>query len=219
MDCVIKTYHSESFGKDLVYCRGKGIMYQKDMSNLVSYDEAYFKNYVHRESTEIAVKLNKARCGLAEKHCRCVVDVGVGSGEFIRSLRARGYAKAYGFDINPTGVKWLEQEAIFTNIYESVPGDVEGFTLWDTLEHIPNPQEFFAVVKSGQFLLVSLPIFSEIEKVRDSKHYKPGEHLYYFQKEGLIQFLSDSGFDFIEYNDDETQAGREGIGSFVFRKR
>lgn len=215
MDDIIKKYPFREFGDNLHYCYDHGLMYQSDMSKPVDYNEAYFENYVHREDSEIARKLNLARTGLSQKYCNCVVDVGVGSGEFIKKSKI----KVFGYDINPVGIQWLKSHNLFVDIYKSVPDEVQGFTLWDTLEHIPNPQEFFKCVRTKDFLFVSLPIFHEIEKVRESKHYKPNEHLYYFQKEGLIGFLNDSGFDFVEYNEDEIKAGREEIGTFVFLKR
>lgn len=214
MDEVIKNYTFREFGDDLNYCYEHGLMYQRDMSKPCDYDEAYFDNYVHREDSEIARKLNAARCGLSEKYCDCVVDVGVGSGEFIK----KSNIKVYGYDINPVGVQWLQERGLFVDIYQEVPVEVQGFTLWDTLEHIPNPQEFLRCVRPGDFLFVSLPIFDEIEQVRQSKHYKPNEHLYYYTHDGLVGFLKDSGFDFVESNEDEIAAGREGIGSFVFLK-
>jgi SAM-dependent methyltransferase len=215
MDDIIRNYPFREFGDNLNYCYKHGLMYQRDMSKTVDYDKSYFENYVHREDSEIARKLNVARTSLSEKYCDCVVDVGVGSGEFIKKSKI----KVLGYDINPVGVKWLEERGLFTDIYDEVPVEVRGFTLWDTLEHIQNPQKLLKCVRPGDFLFVSMPIFSEIEKVRESKHYKPGEHLYYFEKNGLIIFLDDSGFSLVEYNDKETQAGREGIGSFVFLKR
>jgi hypothetical protein len=184
------------------------------MSRTVDYDKDYFENYLHREGTEIAVRLNQARTSLTEKYCDCVLDMGIGSGEFIKSSNI----KVLGFDINPAGIEWLQRRGLFIDPYIEVPEEVEGFSLWDTLEHIPNPQEFFRVVESGEYVFVSLPIFKDLENIRKSKHYKPYEHLYYYTQQGLIRFMKDSGFIFLEYNEDETAAGREGIGSFVFLK-
>jgi len=215
MDEIIKTYPFREFGDDLNYCYEHGLMYQRDMTKIVEYGRSYFENYVQREDTEIALRINEARVSLSEKYCKCLLDVGVGSGEFIKKSNVR----VLGYDINPFGIKWLHDRGLYVDIYKKVPADVEGFTLWDTLEHIPNPQEFFRVVESGEFVFISLPIFPEIEKVRESKHYKPHEHLYYYSHAGLVGFLNDSGFDFVESNNDETIAGREGIGSFVFIKR
>jgi hypothetical protein len=214
MDELIANYHFREFGEDLNYCYDHGLMYQRDMSKIVSYDEKYFDNYVNREGTEIAVKLNAARAKLAEIYCDCIVDVGVGSGEFIKNY----HGKAFGYDINPSGVDWLKARGLYVDIYDSFPEEVEGFTLWDTLEHIPNPQALFRLIRRNMYLFLSLPIFDDMENVRLSKHYKPNEHLYYFSSAGLIRFMKDSGFLLVEQNDEETKAGREGIGSFVFFK-
>jgi SAM-dependent methyltransferase len=198
----------------LVYC--EGVAFQKDMSALVDYGEAYFNNYVERTATPIAVRLNEARTGLTERFCkRSLLDVGIGSGEFICSSRL----KVYGYDINPYGVRWLRERGLYLDPYVDLPDEVEGLTLWDTLEHIPDPQSLFGCLRSGMYFFVSLPTFGSIAEVRDSKHFKPNEHLYYFTISGFIRYMSDSGFQYLTHNDDETRAGRDGITAFAFQYR
>lgn len=213
MNPIVKKYKVISEDSDLVYT--DHLAYQRDMSKSVSYDEQYYQNYVGREGTDIAKKLNQARVGLTEKYCKSsLLDVGIGSGEFIKSSRL----KVYGFDINPCGVDWLQERGLFLDPYQSPPAHVEGFTLWDTLEHIPDPAKLFDSVLVGKYAFVSLPTFEEVLKVKESKHYKPNEHYYYFTVPGLIKYMRDYGFVYLEHNDHETKAGREGITAFVFRK-
>ncbi len=213
MDEVIKHYTVCDVDEDLVYT--EGVAYQKDMSKSVSYDKDYFENYVKRSNTEIARRLNAARTGLTEKYCtNCILDIGIGSGEFIESSKI----KAYGFDINPYGVNWLKERGLHVNPYEWLPDEVQGISLWDTLEHMKNPQELFTKLRPGVFVFISLPTFEDVFAVRSSKHFKPNEHYYYFSIPGMIKFMQDSGFAYLEHNDEETKAGREGITAFAFQK-
>ena len=96
--------------------------------------------------------------------------------------------------------------------------EVDGLSFWDSLEHIPNPNALLSLMRSGQYAFIALPIFEDLEKVKQSKHYKPNEHYYYFSKDGMIKYMQDSNFTLIEITDDESQAGREGILTFVFLK-
>lgn len=213
MDRIIAQYKSVPFG-ELSICLDKQLAYQTKPSNY-EYGEQYYNNYINREGTEIAVNLNKARVNLAKKYCKKVLDIGIGSGEFIKNF---GIDCAYGFDINPYGIKWLKENHIYMNPYEEdISVKVDGVTLWDTLEHMVSPSEFLDYIEK-EYVIVSLPIFDNILKVKNSKHFKPGEHLLYFTAQGLINLFEDNGFNVIEMNDAETLAGRENILSFVFRR-
>lgn len=212
MDQVISSYPCVPFG-ELNYCYKHGIMYQRDMNSSVEYGEDYFEHYVNIESTDIANKLNEGRTALTEKHCKTLLDIGIGSGEFIRSSSL----KVFGFDINPCGIDWLEERSLFVDPYMEFP-EVDGVTFWDSLEHIPEPHTLLSIVPVGVFIFVSLPIFTDLTWIRKSKHYKPNEHYYYFTSSGIISWLTDCGFQFIEMSDVETKAGRQDILTFVFQK-
>lgn len=212
MDQIIKNYPSIPFG-ELNYCHEHGIMYQRDMTTSVDYGESYFEHYVKIENSDIANKLNKGRTEITEKYCQTLLDIGIGSGEFIRASKL----KVYGFDINPVGIQWLKEKELYLDPYASPP-QVDGFTFWDSLEHIPEPHKILALVPQGKYIFVSMPIFVDLLWVRKSKHYKPNEHYYYFTGSGMVKWLTDSGFEIVEVSDLETRAGREDILTFVFKK-
>lgn len=213
MDQIIKSYPFVPFG-ELNYCHQHGIMYQRDMTTSVEYGEKYFEHYVKCENSVIAQKLNEGRTAITEKYCKTVLDIGIGSGEFIKSSKLL----VYGFDINPVGVQWLEEKGLFLDPYKT-PQNVDGFTFWDSLEHIPEPHKILELVGREKYIFVSMPIFTDLLWVRKSKHYKPNEHYYYFTSGGMVKWLTDSGFEVVEVADFETRAGREDILTFVFRKR
>lgn len=214
MDTIISQYEVETRDLELVYC--KELAYQNNMESSIEYGVEYFDNYVRRADTEISCRLNQARIDLVEKYCKhCILDIGIGSGEFIR----RSKLKVYGYDINPHGIKWLNDRNLFVDPYIDIPADIEGLTLWDTLEHIKNPQDLLTKLRAGMLLFVSLPTFTDLASLKQNKHYKPNEHYYYFSINGFVNYITDSGFEVLEHNDCETRAGRESITSFVCRRK
>ena len=124
----------------------------------------------------------------------------------------------YGYDVNPRGIAWLRERHLFVDPYDYLPTEIEGLTFWDSLEHLPEPADLLARLRVGMYAFVSLPIFSDLSRLAESKHYRPGEHFHYFTHEGLLRYMSEQGFDLLESNAFETVAGRERIETFVFRK-
>lgn len=210
---LIQSYPFVEFG-DLNYCFDYGIMYQRDRSKSIKYDKEYYNNYVNLESSNISDKLTKIRVDLVEKYCqKSVLDIGIGSGKFIKTTKIQ----SFGYDINPIAIEWLKKNNKFFDPYKDSPS-MECFTFWDTLEHIPDPSRILSRFSIDQYVFLSLPIFDNLTKIRESKHYKPNEHYYYFTSNGLIKFMKDSGFQIIELSDLETRTGRENILTFVFKK-
>lgn len=212
MSQIIKSYPSIPFD-ELNYCHDHGIMYQRDMTVSVSYDKHYFEKYARYENSPVANALNKGRTGITEKYCAKLLDIGIGSGEFIKQSNIR----VYGFDINPVGVKWLRENGLFVDPYTG-NFDVDGFTFWDALEHIPDPDQILGLIRSGMYAFVSIPIFRDLCFLKKSKHYRPNEHYYYYTVGGLTGYFKDAGFKLVEMSDYESQAGREDILTFVFQK-
>lgn len=176
------------------------------------YDAAYWESYRARADTHIGRRLNDARVDLVRDHCRreenSIIDVGIGSGQFVEALHC------WGFDVNPAAIEWLQQRGQWNDLYAR-QWDVA--TFWDALEHIPVPS--LAVRQVRRYAFVSLPIFADLDHCLNSKHYKPGEHLWYFTDRGIKAWFDAQGFDCVEQNHIETDIGREGIGTYVFKRR
>lgn len=146
----------------------------------------------------------------AGKH---IVDVGIGSGLFVKTLRTFGY-KAWGMDINPHAIRWLNERGWLWK--EDNP--ITAMTFWDSLEHLSNPVEFI-LSRSPQFVLVSTPIYFNEQDCLHSKHFRPDEHLWYFTQEGLQMMMKKIGYSLLEENWDESRkAKRENIMSFAFQR-
>jgi hypothetical protein len=176
----------------------------------VPYDRSYFEYYQSLRNTRIGIDLTVARSGLVAKYTNgTVIDVGIGSGAFCESRDG-----IYGCDINPHAIEWLAQRGLYRTPDAERP--VEALTFWDSLEHIPDPTSLLAGAK--EFVFVSCPIYDGVQDVLASKHFKPGEHFWYWTNEGLQNFMAHFGFELVEQNEMESDIGRDSIGTFVFKR-
>lgn len=177
----------------------------------MSYDGDYWDSYVERDASPMGAALTKARIDLVRRfmghEAQKVVDIGIGGGRFVDQLSCKG------FDVNDRAIMWLDDRNSFLNPYWQ---DVDSITCWDSLEHIAQPELLIDGV--NRFVFVSMPIYRDQEDCLNSKHYKPGEHIWYFTANGLIQYMDKLGFECLLVDDVETSLGREGITSFVFKR-
>lgn len=209
MDDLVKRFDAVE-DRDLMICASRGVAYQRDMSTPVSYGDAYFDAYVKLEDQEIARKINIGRVDLVNSHAGVgahVIDVGIGSGEFIKKR-----PNTFGYDVNPKAKEWLKEH----NLLAPPFNHCKAFTFWDVLEHVENPDIYFRGMQTGSFLFTCLPVFSDLTKIRQSRHYKPNEHFYYWTEQGFVDWLALYRFRLLEKRDFETAAGRDNITSFAF---
>ncbi len=212
MDRFIAEYQAHDDG-DLMLCLANGVAYQGDMSDQVSYGAEYFDKCRGYEDKDIAVAINRGRIELVAKHfdpVAAVVDVGVGSGEFVKKR-----PNTFGVDVNPVAVAWLKAEKLWAQDLRAF----RAFTFWDVIEHLEEPERYFQRIQPSGYLFTSIPLFKDLTKIRESKHYRPGEHLYYWTEEGFVRWMGEHGFELLELQDFEIVAGRESIYSFAFQRR
>jgi hypothetical protein len=212
MDRFVAGFEGEDDG-DLVLCRAHGVAYQRDMTPTVAYDAEYHDKCASYEGQEIANRINDGRMALVDRHFGIgrVVDIGIGSGEFIKRR-----PWTFGHDVNPVAVEWLKKHGLWAGA-----ADLENFgahTFWDVLEHVPDPGDYLRRVRLHAFVFVSVPIFEDMGEIRKSRHYRPGEHLYYWTEAGFVQWMDSHGFLLLEHSTFETDAGRDSIHSFAFKR-
>lgn len=214
MDKLIKRWDRLRDG-DLCLCEHRGVAYQRDFTaGRIAYDARYLANYDAYAVGPIADALNTGRCAMLARHASAgatVLDVGAASGQFVRQARSCGFA-AMGFDVIPEAVKRLRT----AGQYADNPGGFDVVTMWDSLEHMDEPEHWLGRVRKGGLLIVAIPVFESLRNVRESKHYKPGEHLVYWAAQGFIEWMALYGFRLIETSAHETDAGRDSIGAFAF---
>lgn len=218
MDRLIKRFDG-SADRDLMLCPHRGVAYQRNMGRgRIAYDKAYLEHYQGFADSPVERALNAGRLELLARHAHPttrakVLDVGVGSGAFVRAARTVGY-DARGFDVNPYAVELLKAQGI----YAEDPAEFAVATFWDSLEHMEDPELLLGRLRRGSVALVALPVIEDVARVRESKHYKPGEHLYYWTADGFVAWMALYGFRLVDRSDHEVRAGRESIAAFAFVK-
>lgn len=174
------------------------------------YDESYFQKYVGYAGTEMGKAILKGRLEFVSAVIPpyvTLVDVGIGCGQFVESR-----PNTRGYDVNPAGVKWLQEKKRFHDIAYEAPA----MSFWDSLEHIENPRT--VLDKCTSVVFVSVPIFRDRAHALGSKHFRPDEHYWYWTEKGFVRYMAEAGFRLIERSDFETVLGREDILSFSFRR-
>jgi hypothetical protein len=216
VDSLIRHFDC-SLDRDLMVVPHRGIAYQSDMSKgRVEYGDAYMIKVQAYEGNAIAKAVIAGRCEMLGRHLypgHRVLDFGAGTGEFVRTANAEGYA-VKGFEVMKQAVARLKEQ----ELYADNPHEFDAVCLWDTIEHMENPHLLLQGIRKGAHLFVSLPMFEDLNTIRLSKHYRPGEHLYYFTCQGFIDYMKLYGFRGVEASRHEIVAGRENIGAFAFVK-
>lgn len=171
------------------------------------YNADYFSRYQRMADTPMGRELTAARIQLVARHYAGeLVDVGIGSGQFVESR-----PETLGFDVNPAGIDWLKQRGCWADIYRE---RYQALAFWDSLEHIDRPD--IAVGKAEKWVFVSVPIFDSAEHITRSRHYRKDEHIWYWTHDGLVSWFREQGFSLVEHNTVESALGRDGIVSFAF---
>lgn len=202
---------------DLAICEADGVAYQVARDWRVDYGADYFAKVAAYEGGEIAERVNAGRVAFVMAQAprgRLLLDYGCGSGAFLRSALAAGF-EAYGFDVMREARDWLASRGLWADN----PAAFDIVTAWDVLEHLENPGAFVGRMRPGAALFASVPIFADLWKIRDSRHYRPGEHLTYWTASGFIRWADAHGFEVLAMSSHEIDAGRDSIGAFAFFKR
>tara|TARA_R110002096_G_scaffold186882_1_gene366029 strand:+ start:1673 stop:2332 length:660 start_codon:yes stop_codon:yes gene_type:complete len=175
------------------------------------YDDEYFDKYKSYRDTEMGKKINDFRVGLVEKfHHGDLVDVGIGSGHFIDQ---RGHGRTTGYDVSGFGMKWLDGNELWSNPYSDSPYAI---SCWDSLEHIRDCMRLINQVK--RWVFISIPIFDGVKSIRDSRHFKPHEHWWYFTNYSIMAMFGELGFVMRDRSEFEVECGREGVVTYAFER-
>ena len=214
MDSVIASYPASDAGA-LRVCEEHGVAYQRDMRyRSALYDDTYYaKVRGYDPAVERAVLEGRVRLLLDTLPLNArVVDWGAGSGAFVRTACEAGF-RCRGFDVMPSAAMELRKDDLYT---KRVDASTDALTLWDTMEHLELPGFPLCQLRPGAMAFLSLPLFEKLSDVTVSKHYRPGEHLYYWTRSGLLRWMAEYGFTAVRESDHEVRAGRQGIGAFAF---
>ncbi len=176
------------------------------------YDEAYFNKYKEYVDTIVGKMILNSRLKLVEDYNN-VLDIGIGCGTFINNKK---WSK--GFDVNPVAIKTLKDTERWCDPYTESFDKFDAVTFFDSFEHIEKPEKLLKNITS-QTVIIVIPLFKDLEDILVSKHYRPDEHFHYFTLTGFLDYMINLGFHNIDFNDNESQLGREQIFTLVFKRK
>lgn len=172
------------------------------------YDSGYFDLYRKRHAFRL--KRGDARLRRIElmRQPGRLLDIGCSLGYFVEAANARGW-EASGVEISPYAAKEARALGldVQTGILEDVgysDGSFDCVTMWDVLEHVPDPTkhmlEVQRVLADGGLVVIGTPnlahILFRIKRER-WRHLKPREHIFYFRESSIAQLLRKTGFDVV----------------------
>jgi 2-polyprenyl-3-methyl-5-hydroxy-6-metoxy-1,4-benzoquinol methylase len=177
-----------------------------------------YANYA--EEAKLYLKTFRRRTRLVHRYVRRtgrVLDVGCAAGFFLRVMREAGH-DVRGVEVSHAiaeeAIAHLGADRIHVGTLDSVPEDPSrGFqegsfdlvTMWDVVEHVPDPQSLLRSARSmlrpdGYLLLETQNIDSRFAKLLGPKwhHYKHEEHIYHFNPATVRRLLDAAGFEIVK---------------------
>ena len=193
----------------IVRCKSCGLAYTnpriKAESIVKGYSEGSDETFVSQEKARVRTFAKSMR--LIEKYSKKgkILDVGTAGGSFLFAAKQRGW-EVYGMEVNKWLAEWgkknygigirkgtLEQQKYKKEFFDAV-------TLWDVLEHVPDPKstlrECGRVLKKGGTLLINYPDFGSLASKAMGKRwvFLTAVHIYYFERKSLSKMLRAAGF-------------------------
>ena len=183
------------------------------------YNRVYFEalqriedSWTGRAVNKHRIKIVKKAVSFRRKPTYCL-DVGCGTGYFIKELNRLSNIHCEGIDINPESIKWL-----MDNKKQASRERYHILTFWDSFQDIQNPDELL-INYQPNFIAMCIPIFRNKEHAIRSDHFHPFEHHWYFTKYGLIEWMRQRKYTvLIANNYEDSKCGRREIQSFVFSR-
>jgi SAM-dependent methyltransferase len=142
-----------------------------------------------------------------------ILDVGCAAGFFLRVAREAGH-DVQGVEVSRAiaqeAIRELGEDRVWVGTLDSLPRDRAGcapgsfdlVTMWDVIEHVPDPQALLeqarAMLKpSGRLIVETQNVDSRFASLlgRRWHHFKHEEHIYHFNPPTIRRLLDLAGFD------------------------
>lgn len=202
----------------LVKCNNCGLIYQNPRPTQDEIREAYPSIYeafnLHQKKSWLETKViqhglekrSKAITSIKKTPGR-LLDIGCSTGLFLHTMQSKYRWEPYGVEINEYAAS-IAREKYHLNIFlgsleqASYPAAFfDAVTLWDTLEHLPDPTstllEIKRIIKSDGVLVVRVPNYDSW----DARIFGPAwagldvpRHFFVFSRSSLVKLFEKSGF-------------------------
>lgn len=174
-----------------------GLIHQKKFYNKIM---DYKKDYVEDRYNKYGVKgkvLAGIRLGFLLGSLnfipKSILDVGYGNGDFLE-IASQIIDNTNGSDISnyplPEKVNFVNWDDVFKNNYDVI-------TFFDSLEHFEDIN--FLNKLNCNYILITLPFChnNNLKWFENWKHRRPDEHLWHFNKESMIKFFDEQGYEMV----------------------
>lgn len=138
-----------------------------------------------------------------------LLDVGAATGHFVGMAKAAGW-DARGIDVSEAGAaaakaKGLRVDATTLDAFDAAPESFEALTMWDVIEHLPDPfgalDRCHRLLQPGGVLAIITPDGGSLWARLLGKRWHsliPPEHIFIFGRSALRLALEKAGFDVVE---------------------
>jgi 2-polyprenyl-3-methyl-5-hydroxy-6-metoxy-1,4-benzoquinol methylase len=211
---------------EVVTCDDCGLVYVtprlQGQALLDVYDEGYWKStdpkvrgYAdYARESALYLKTFRKRMALVGRWLQPrarVLDVGCAAGYFLRVLKEHGH-DVHGVELSHAiakeAVAALGADRVHIGTLDDAvaamdyrPASFDLVTLWDVIEHVPDPQSVLRRLRElvrpdGRLLLETQNVASRWARWLGPRwhHYKHHEHLYHFTPATITRLLADCGF-------------------------
>ncbi len=170
---------------------------------MVEYNLDYYENLL-RIQCKTAEEISTIRWNwISDIKPKTILDYGSGVGWF-RAYQPKG-VEVDSFDIGS-----YPQTGIKMKIYDVV-------CLWDVLEHIPDFRKLDIVLRISNAVAGTIPMKPDHIEWQNWKHWKPGEHHHFFNRDTLSALFESQEFKLIKSGYPECPP-REDVLSFLYRR-
>lgn len=166
------------------------------------YNAEYAAKYQELATTPLGQAIYMARWALILKYVQSgtVLDYGSGPGAF--NAHGPSSFNRFNYDVNPT-CGFTEKVWLDGCGEPRMVSGIDVLTMWDSIEHVPN---FYGEIRdvNAPWLFITTPNLESVAKpILFWKHYRQGEHIFYFDRHSLAVILEDLGYRIVELNFDE----------------
>lgn len=136
-----------------------------------------------------------------------ILDFGSSTGYFLQTAVESGW-DAHGVELNPFAVKWAREKLNLKNVHNQYlaecdfsPAQFDAITMWDVLEHIPDPVPILSdlkkLLKPDGIFVVETSHYDCLETEllgADNTNVVGDMHIMHFTEKSLRTMLSEAGF-------------------------